>query len=74
MTDVQRAELRLKAAELRVLAASQAASAAAYRRQAEHPIYPGQIAACEEKATEIEAFAARSLAQAELFEARAQEN
>lgn len=53
---------------MRVLAASQRSNAAAHRRQAEHPIYPGQDMVCLGKADQIDAFAARSEAQADLIE------
>jgi len=66
--DKKTAEKRLEAAKLRVLAASQRANAAAHRRQAENPIYPGQEMICLNKADQIEAFAARSEAQADLME------
>uniref|UniRef100_A0A6H1ZG25 Uncharacterized protein n=1 Tax=viral metagenome TaxID=1070528 RepID=A0A6H1ZG25_9ZZZZ len=62
------AQKRLEAANLRVLAASQRSNAAAHRRQAEHPIYPGQDMVCLGKADQIDAFAARSEAQADLIE------
>ena len=65
--DKNKAKKRLEAANLRVLAASQRANAAAHRRQAEHPIYPGQDIVCLGKADQIDAFAARSEAQADLL-------
>ena len=71
MNSTERSELKLKAANLRILAASQAQNAAAHRRQATHPIYPGQASICEGKAMQIDAFAARSLAEAELLETQA---
>jgi len=71
MDKLTQAEARLKAAELRVLAASQRANAAAHVRQASHPIYPGQDVICLEKAAQIKALAARSEAQANLIEAQA---
>ena len=70
MTEQEKAELRLKAANLRILAASQTANASAHRRQAEHPAYSGQEDICYRKADTIDAFAARSIAEAELLEAR----
>ena len=63
------AEKKLKAAKLRILAAGQRARAAGYRRQAEHPAYPGQDLVCLNKADEMDAFAARSEAEAEILEA-----
>ena len=64
-----KAEKKLKAAKLRILAAGQRARAAGYRRQAEHPAYPGQDTICLNKADEMDAFAARSEAEAEILEA-----
>ena len=65
----EKARKRLEAANLRVLAASQRQNAEAHRRQAEHPIYPGQEIICLGKAEQIEAFAARSETRADLLEA-----
>ena len=62
------AEVKVKAAKLRVLAAGQKAMAAGYRRQAAHPVYPGQEIICLDKADEIAALAARSEAEADLLE------
>jgi len=62
------AEKKLKAAKLRILATGQRARAAGYRRQAEHPAYPGQDTICLDKADEIAAKAARSEAEADLLE------
>ena len=73
MTAVENAEAKVKAANLRILAASQAEHAAAYRRQAQRPIYPAQSGICAGKAAEMDGYAARSLAQAELLEAQAAE-
>ena len=73
MTNIERSELKVKAANLRILAASQTANAAAHRRQALHPAYAGQAEICENKAVMIDGFAARSLASAELLEAQAVE-
>ncbi len=74
MTAVQKAQAKLDVANLRILAAGQAQSAAAHRRQATHPIYPGQSEICQGKAALIDAFAARSLAQAELLETQANQD
>ena len=63
-----KAEKKLKAANFRILAASQRAMAAGYRRQAEHPVYPGQDTICLDKADQITALAARSEAEADLLE------
>ena len=63
------AEKRVKAARLRVLAANQRTMAAGYRRQAEHPVYPGQDLICLAQADEMDAFAARSEAEADLLDA-----
>lgn len=71
MTKIEQAHARLNAANLRVLAASQRANAEAHRRQATHPIYPGQETVCLGKADMIDGFAARSEAQADLIEAEA---
>jgi len=67
--DKNEAKKRLEAANLRVLAAGQRVNAEAHRRQATHPIYPGQDIICIGKADQIDAFAARSEAQADLIEA-----
>ena len=64
-----KAEKKLKAAKLRILAAGQRARAAGYRRQAAHPAFPGQEIICLEKADEIAAVAARSEAEADLIDA-----
>jgi len=64
-----KAEKKLKAAKLRILATGQKARAAGYRRQAEHPAYPGQEMICLSKADEMDAFAARSEAEADLLQA-----
>ena len=64
-----KAEKKLKAAKLRILAAGQRAMAAGYRRQAAHPVYPGQDLICLSKADEIAALAARSEAEADLLDA-----
>ena len=63
------AEVKVKAAKLRVLAANQRTMAAGYRRQAMHPIYPGQDIICLDKADQIAALAARSEAEADLIDA-----
>ena len=63
------AEAKLKAAKLRVLAANQRAMAAGYRRQAMHPIYPGQEMICLDKADVVDALATRTEAEANLLEA-----
>ena len=64
-----KAEKKLQAANFRILAANQRAMAAVYRRQAAHPIYPGQEIICLNKADEIAALAARSEAEADLLDA-----
>ncbi|MFA4871385.1 MAG: hypothetical protein WC623_24515 [Pedobacter sp.] len=74
MTKIEQAEAKLQAANLRVLAAGQRANANAHRRQATHPIYSGQEIVCMDKAAQIDAFAARSEAQADLLEAQAEED
>ena len=61
-------EVKVKAAKLRILATGQRARAAGYRRQAEHPAYPGQDTICLDKADQIAALAARSEAEADLLE------
>jgi len=63
-----KAEKKLKAAKLRILATGQKARAAGYRRQAAHPAYPGQEIICLNKADEMDAVAARSEAEADLLE------
>ncbi len=65
------AKARVAAAQKRILACSQRDNAAAARRQAEHPAYPGQEMICIGKAEQIEAFAARTMAEADLIEAEA---
>ena len=62
-----KAEKKLQAANFRILAANQRAMAAVYRRQAAHPIYPGQDLICLSKADEIAALAALSEAKANLL-------
>lgn len=69
MDKITQAEAKSKAANLRILAASQRANAAAHRRQATHPVYPGQSEICLDKADQIDAYADRSEAQAALIEA-----
>jgi len=64
-----RAEARVKAAKLRILAAEQRAMAAGYRRQAAHPVYPGQDTICLDKADQIAALAAREEAEAAILDA-----
>ena len=73
MNNIERSELKVKAANMRILSASQTANAAAHRRQALHPAYAGQSGICTGKAAMIDGFAARSLASAELLEAQAVE-
>ena len=63
------AEKRVKAARLRVLAANQQTMAAGYRRQAAHPVYPGQDTICLDKADQIAALAAREEAEAAILDA-----
>ena len=63
-----KAEKKLKAAKLRILATGQRARAAGYRRQAAHPVYPGQDTICLNKADEMDALVARSEAEADLLE------
>ena len=64
-----KAEKKLKAAKLRILAAGQRARAAGYRRQAVHPVYPGQDTICLDKADQIAALAAREEAEAAILDA-----
>ncbi len=70
MNAIEKAEAKMRAANLRILAAGQRANAAAHMRQSLHPIYPGQDMVCINKAAQIEAFAAKSEAQADLIEAQ----
>ena len=72
MSKIEEAQAAIKAANLRILAAGQRALAEAHRRQASHPAYPGQDMICVGKADQIDAFAARSEAQADLVEAEAE--
>ena len=67
---IDAAKARLKAANLRVLAAHQQVNADAHFRQAAHPIYPGQAGICTGKGNVIAAHAARTLAEADLIEAQ----
>ena len=64
-----KAEKKLKAAKLRILATGQRAMAARYRRQAAHPVYPGQDTICLDKADQIAALAAREEAEAAILDA-----
>ena len=66
---IKKAIANLKVAKLRVLAANQRSAAAAHIRQAKQPIYPGQAEICLDKAATINAYADRTLAQADLIEA-----
>ena len=68
---VEQARARVKAAELRVRAASMDQCTAGYSRQASNPIYDGQSEICMGKAAEQQAFADRVRAQADLIEAEA---
>ena len=63
------AEKKLQAANLRLLAANQRSMAAGYRRQAEHPVYPGQDTICLDKADAVDALAVRTNAEADLLDA-----
>jgi len=68
-TRMEKAEKKLQATQLRLLAAKQRTMAVGYRRQAAHPIYSGQDLICLSKADEIIALAAQSEAKADLLEA-----
>lgn len=68
---IEKAKAKLAAAKKRVFAAHQREGAAAYFRQAMHPIYPGQEMICSNKGAIVEALAARSEAEADLIEAQA---
>ena len=63
---IKQAEARLKAANLRVLAAQQAEMAAAYHRQSSRLAYPGQEMICAGKASIVEALSAQTMARADL--------
>ena len=63
-----KAEKKLKAAKLRILATGQRARAAGYRRQAEHPAYPGQDLICMGEADAVDALAAWTETDADLLE------
>ena len=63
-----KAEKKLQVANIRLLAARQRTMAAGYRRQAAHPIYPGQDLICLAKADEIAALAALTEAEADLLD------
>ena len=65
---ITEAKRQLEVSRLRVLAANQRIGANAYRRQAEHPIYPGQEEICLGKADVQDAIAARTEAEANLVE------
>ncbi len=68
---IAQAKAKIAAAQKRILACSQRDYAAAARRQATHPAYPGQEEICMGKAEQLEAFAARTMAEADLIEAEA---
>jgi len=68
---IEAAKAKLKAAQLRVKAAHQREMAAAYSRQATHPIYPGQEVVCLNKAGVVDALANQTLAEADLIEMEA---
>ena len=68
---VEKAKMRLQAANKRVLAAHQMESAAAYDRQAMNPAYDDQSIICLGKADITRAYAQRTIAEAELLEAHA---
>ena len=63
------AEVKVKAAKLRVLAANQRTMAAGYRRQAMHPIYPGQDLICMGEADAVDALATWTETEADLLDA-----
>ena len=64
-----KAEKKLKAAKLRILATGQRARAAGYRRQAMHPIYPGQDLICMGEADAVDALATWTETEADLLDA-----
>jgi len=66
MTEIQ-AKAKLDAIEKRVLAANQRSMAAAYQRQSEHPIYPGQELICLDKANQVLNLAVQNDATADLI-------
>lgn len=68
---IEQAKARVAAAEKRVFAAHQREGAAAYYRQASHPIYAGQEIICSNKGAVVEALAAKTEAEADLIEAQA---
>jgi hypothetical protein len=68
---IEQAKARVAAAEKRVFAAHQREGAAAYYRQASHPIYAGQEIICSNKGAIVEALAAKTEAEADLIEAQA---
>lgn len=68
---IEQAKAKVKAAEKRVFAAHQRDSAAAYFRQANHPICDGQSLICINKGNIVEALAAQTEAEADLIEAQA---
>jgi len=67
---IKKAEARLHAANLRVIAAHQRDDAQRYYRQASHPAYEGQIERCIGKGKKAEAIAAENEAKADLIEAQ----
>jgi hypothetical protein len=69
---VQMAEARLKAAQLRVLAASQRSMASSYLAQAARPSYDGQSEICATKSAEVQSLAERTEAEADLIIAKAE--
>lgn len=74
MDNVKRAEKQLEIVRLRNLTSWQRGEyAQSHRRQAEHPIYWGQAAICEEKAAQAERLATENEARANLLEAQLEE-
>ncbi len=64
------AKLRVQVSKLQALAARQHATAAAYLRQASHPIYDGQTAVCHNKATQLQLHAITNRRRADLLKAQ----
>ena len=64
-----KAEKKLQATNLRFLAANQRTMATGYRRQAMHPIYPGQDLICMGKADAVDALATWTETEADLLDA-----
>ena len=71
MTEIEYRQKLVEATKLRSRAAHQMEQAAAYRRQAQKHVYPGQEDVCIGKADTVQAMAAENRAKADLLAAEA---